>query len=402
MNRTINLSMTEAAGLLEQGVFFDPEANRDFEAFARTVPAKWAVVLLADEEMRPVQLLCVKNLRDCLRRRLGADEPIGPSRRTNYRQIVRNVRWKRVDSSFEADWIYYEAARLLFPKTYQGMVGFRPAWFIHVDPEAAFPRYVKTIDLTPRPGLLLGPVEDKHAAARLIELVEDCFDLCRYYQILVQAPAGRACAYKEMGKCPAPCDGSISIEQYRRLIEWSAAALVDPRDMLRQQTIRMQQAAAELRFETAAKIKAYVDELEQLGAGPFRHVRKLSDFAFVSLQRGPLTGTVQVFLILPGRVEPIASLLPRADRPGEVLRTILTLAETAQPQAVDPAGTERIGVVAHHLFAPSGRGASGGAFIPLSDLSEQRLTRALAEVRKQKPPQETEGEGVIKELQALE
>src|SRR5271163_4646575 len=103
MNRTMNLRMTEAAGLLEQGVTFDPGRDRDFDAFARTVPAKWVVVLLADEQMRPVQLLCVKNLRDCLKRRLGGDEPIGPSRRTNYRQIVRNVRWRRVDSAFEAD-----------------------------------------------------------------------------------------------------------------------------------------------------------------------------------------------------------------------------------------------------------------------------------------------------------
>src|SRR5439155_16195446 len=119
--------------------------------------------------------------------------------------------WRRVDSAFEADVVYLAAARELFPRTYRGMIGFRPAWFVHVNPEHNFPRYVKTIDATTRAGLLLGPLEDKHDAARLIEIIEDSFDLCRYYHVLVEAPNAMACAYTQMGKCPAPCDGSISM-----------------------------------------------------------------------------------------------------------------------------------------------------------------------------------------------
>src|SRR3954451_11165654 len=218
---TIRLGMTESGTIFESRVDFDPAG--DFEAFLRQAPAKWAVYLLTDADGRPVQLLCVKNLRYSLKRRLGpSDENATPSKRVDYRDFVRQVYWRRVDSAFEADWVYYEAARRVFPRTYQGMVGFRPAWFVHVNPEARFPRYTKTTDLTIKSGLLIGPVEDKHAAARLMQLAEDSFDLCRYYQVLVEAPHGRACAYKEMGKCPAPCDGSISMEQYRRLVGWSA------------------------------------------------------------------------------------------------------------------------------------------------------------------------------------
>ena len=62
-----------------------------------------------------------------------------------------------MDSAFEADWLYYEAARALFPQTYRGMAGFRPAWFLHVNPDAAFPRYTKTTDLTTRPACCSAP-----------------------------------------------------------------------------------------------------------------------------------------------------------------------------------------------------------------------------------------------------
>jgi hypothetical protein len=313
--------MPDIATLLDQHTRFDP--NADFEAFLASVPRKWAVYLFADESGQPVQLLCVKNLRYSLKRRLGGDETIGLSKRVNYRELVRIIRWRRVDSTFEADWLYYEAARIVFPQTYRGMVGFRPAWFIHVNPETNFPRYVKTTDLS-RSGVIVGPLADKHAAARLIALVEDILDLCRYYQILIEAPHGRACAYKEMGKCPAPCDGSISMEQYHRMIQWSVDTLIDPAPAMREQQSRMRAAAAELHFEQAAKIKAFAEQLSQFGKGAYRHVRPLRDFQFLSLQPGPRAKTAKVFLISPGRIEEILGLTgAETIRPSQVLASAL-------------------------------------------------------------------------------
>src|SRR4051812_35716476 len=188
---------------------FDPAGS--FEAFLKLAPARWVVYLLADADDQPVQLLCVKNLRYSLKRRLGGAEQVGPTKRVNYRDLIRRVYWRRVDSDLEADSVYLEVARALFPQTYQGMTGFRPAWFIHADAEAKFPNWTKTIDLTTTGGQFVGPVEDKHSAGKLIEEIVDWFDLCRYYNILCDSPKGLPCAYKEMGKCPAPCDGSISM-----------------------------------------------------------------------------------------------------------------------------------------------------------------------------------------------
>ena len=59
----------------DREVLFDPAA--DFEAFIKQAPAKWAVYLFADAEDRPLQLLCVKNLRYSLKRRLQG-ETISP------------------------------------------------------------------------------------------------------------------------------------------------------------------------------------------------------------------------------------------------------------------------------------------------------------------------------------
>jgi len=388
--------MPEIATLLDGHITFDPAG--DFEAFARAAPAKWVVYLMSDADDRPVQLLCVKNLRASLKRRLGGSEQVGPSRRVNYRDLVRYVRYRRVDSAFEADWLYYEIARQVFPQSYQGMVGFRPAWFIHVDPQHNFPRYIKTTDLS-RSGLYIGPLADKHAAARLIQLIEDLFDLCRYYNILVEAPNASACAYKEMGKCPAPCDGSLSMEQYRHLIEWSAKTLVDPADAVRAHKNRMQQAALALKFESAGKIKTYVEQMSQLGNGSYRHARWLKDFVFVSFQHGPRGGTMKVFLILPGHIQEVACVINEPRWPAELLGAILSHCEAARSAAaVDEVGTERIGIVAHHLFSAK---AAHGVFVRLDQLDEKVILKSYRELQRRPAEEPTETEGVMKELQAL-
>jgi hypothetical protein len=278
------------------------------------------------------------------------------------------------------------------------MIGMRPAWFLHVDPDGQFPRYTKTTDLGITTGTLLGPLEDKNVASKLIEDVADWFDLCRYYHILVESPNAKACAYKEMGKCPAPCDGSISMPQYRRMIEWSSRAIVEPKELIREQTNRMQSAAKELRFESAAKIKSYLESLSTLGKGELRHFRRLRDFSFLSLQHGPREGKAKAFLITPGLIEEIAGVPIEPARPSDLMRLALERAAERTTDAVDSIGAERIGVVTHHLFSPK---AAQGVFLPLESLDEKSIVKAFRDLLKQKSQLDVEDEGVTKELQAM-
>lgn len=412
--------MGSLAEIFDRHVAFDPA--HDFDAFLKSVPGKWVVYLMAGANDEPVQLLCVKNLRYSLERRLGTVEPtvekvaeaaeqvidslqaagaaLGLSRKVNYREIVRRVYWTRVDSAFEADAMFLEAARHVFPQTYRGMFGFRPAWFVHANPWATFPRYTKTNEPVKQSGVVLGPIEDKHAAQKLVHLAENLFDLCRDYSILAQSPHGGPCAWRQMNKCVGPCDGSIDLDAYRQLIAFSAAVLAEPDDYIREQRRRMKAAAAELRFEVAEKIKAYIEQLSQLGKGPFRHVRPLERFQYVTLQRGPRAGTAKVFVITPGRIDQIAALLGEPKHIGDLLRQILAAAHEPRDaqEKLDDAGVERIGVVAHHLFQPKAR---QGVFLPIETLDEKSLTKACRDLLTQKPQEDAVGEGVTKELQAL-
>ena len=376
----------------------DVDPNEPIDAMLKSLPAKWVVYLLADANDQPVQLLCVKNLRASIERRLGpAEMQVGPSRKVNYREIVRRIYWRRVDSGLETDAVYLEAARQIFPESYRGMVGFRPAWFVHVNPRTTYPRYTKTIDPTGKTGIYFGPVEDKHAAQKLVHTMESLFDLCRDYSILTQAPTG-PCPWKQMGKCVGPCDGSVSLDAYGELVAFSAAALAEPKQYIEDETRRMQEAAVDLQFETAAKIKERIEQVSQLTKGPNRYVRPLSDFRFLAFQRGPRANTAKVFLITPGQITELVALVAEPQKPAEVLRSALQLAHERTNAPLDDIGVERIGVVAHHLFTAK---AAHGVFLRLTDIDEKSFARAFRDLQKQKLTAESESEGVMKELQAL-
>ncbi len=118
----------------------------------------------------------------------------------------------------------------------------------------------------------------------------------------------------------------------------------------------------------------------------------------MSLQRGPTEGTAKVFLITQASIEEVAGLIDEPRNLSQLLRTILERSEELSAQEMTEAAIERIGLVAHHLFAGK---QPKGAFIKLAELEEKSLERAWRELAKQKAPQEAEGEGVLKELQAM-
>ncbi len=54
------------------------------------------------------------------------------------------------------------------------------------------PRFRKTSNLSDESLAYAGPIRDKNAANRLVESLEELFDLCRYHNTLVQVPHGKA------------------------------------------------------------------------------------------------------------------------------------------------------------------------------------------------------------------
>jgi hypothetical protein len=363
--------LNDLADILPTRIAFD--AVRLDECLAQ-LPARWCVALLCAEDDRPAQLVAFKNLRGTLRRRFTEPPELAgkASKRIDYARLVKSVRFVRVDGMLEMDLAYFRAARAAFPDRWRTLVPQRTAWFVHIDPEERFPDW-QVLEQVESAGVTVGPFLSQTRAGAFIDRARDAFDLCRYPNVLRQSPAGKACAYKEMKKCPAPCDGSIELDAYREQARASGEAARDNASATKSIEAQMKRAAAELAFERASALKSRLQVVQSLvdggpGAPP---IGPVGEFRFVAVEPGPRKGTAKLFSIGPDWIAPVLCL-----RDVDVID--LSLFDHVPRDRIDPLIVpDHLAMVCHHM--QSRRKGTGRLLAP-DGLSKATLAKALREV----------------------
>ena len=193
--------------------------------------------------------------------------------------------------------------RRLAPKDYQKQLGFGPVWFARVGLQERFPRWTPDQYAFKSTGHEIGPFERRAACLRFIELLEDLFDLCRYFDILQQTPNGQPCAYFDMGKCPAPCNGSISLDRYREMMAASLRFAGGAySDRLSELEAEMKRVADGLQFERAGHIRETIRRARKLLDHSGLITQTPEDFRYLIIQRAERFNRVKPFFVDRGRM----------------------------------------------------------------------------------------------------
>ena len=352
----------------------------------KAVPAKRGVFLVVADGDRPVLLASAADIRSRLRHRLSDPQDDQRRKSADLRQIAAGVHWRLTHSHFETDWRFMELARAIWPETYAQLLPRRSVWFVTARTDDPHPHLAATRQVTER-GRHVGPFPSRRSAEAFIEALADAFDLCRCVSLLRRAPNAAACVYKEMGRCPAPCDGSMPMDRYRPAVERAAEFAGGRRGPHRQRlTEEMAAAAADLAFERAGVLKQRLDRLAEFDSVRFSRVRDLRAFRFVMVQRGPTPHQACTFVCDRGAVAdgPVIDHPPDADPLARVLAACDELA--AAHDRITPADCRRMGLVATYLFSDRAR---RGLILPRQELTAARLgeqIEAQAEALKLRPP----------------
>lgn len=201
--------------------------------------------------------------------------------------VVERVRAVALGSALEADLAFLEWGRELTPESYRAAADRWRGWFLRLDPASDVPVWRKT-NLSDcvgaDPATLIGPIPSKDSAARFGRAMDSVFELCREPKLLKQRPNATACGYKEMGLCPAACDGSEPMSAYLgrvgealAMAETGSAAWAAER--LAPIEAAMERASAALEFEHAATLKVRGEALGVMTGRSFRDVTRLDVFA---------------------------------------------------------------------------------------------------------------------------
>ncbi|MEO0629935.1 MAG: UvrB/UvrC motif-containing protein [Planctomycetota bacterium] len=202
-------------------------------------------------------------------------------------------------SSFEADLRFMDVAAEHAPDLARQASARLTVWWLSVDHSRPGDGWTITDEPSENAATsVLGPFLDRTSARRWSEMLDDVFELCRYPAELRKAPAGTACAYHEMGRCPAACNGSEPMSAYadrlRQAVCFDASGIEQRAGELRES---MQRASAEADFERAAAVRDRLDALPSPDERWVRAVGAITDLDIIAVvppRRGSVVELLRV------------------------------------------------------------------------------------------------------------
>jgi DNA polymerase-3 subunit epsilon len=215
--------------------------------------------------------------------------------------------------------------------------------------QEAFPRLSVVRAVREDGATYFGPFHRRQAAEDVVLALYDGFPIRQCTPRLSATALVSACALAGMGRCAAPCDGTISRDDYSDIVERVRDALSsDARPALLGVRDRMTRLVGEQRFEEAATIRRRLETLTSTGRR-FHRIRSLAACPeIVAARKEGLDWEIHV--IRYGRLAGAGVSTPR-EVPQAVARAVRATAETVAkpPDPLPAAGVEETEQIADWL-----------------------------------------------------
>jgi len=174
--------------------------------------------------------------------------------------------------------------------------------YIRLSVQEDYARLTVTRRMLPDGARYFGPYTNSRAVRTVLELLRKIFPyiLCKRE---ITGRDKRACLYYHIGRCPGPCIGAISREQYAGLTEQIALFLEGRQGQILESLKRRMAAAAEaLDFEQAAMLRDQVAAVESVIERQRVVSTSLSDQDIIAFAREDGQACVQVFFVRDGKL----------------------------------------------------------------------------------------------------
>jgi DNA polymerase-3 subunit epsilon len=185
----------------------------------------------------------------------------------------------------------------------------------------------------------LGPFASKKTAEKCLAALHDTFPVRQCSDRLGREPSRAACVLAEMGRCLAPCDGSVDTTTYAAVVRQLRDTLLRrPDDVVEAINVRMAALAADERFEEAGvhrdRLSAFVR-----AASRTQRLTALTRCAEVVAARREDDGRWAVHVVRFGRLAAAGTIPPGADAHQFVLELRASAETVATAPGPVPAAT---------------------------------------------------------------
>jgi excinuclease ABC subunit C len=269
-----------------------------------TIPDQPGVYKFRDERRRVIYVGKAKSLRQRLNSYFGS----GPDLHPRTRQMVTSaasVEWTVVSTEVEALQLEYSWIKEFDPRFNVRYRDDKSYPSLAVTLYEEFPR-LQVMRGAKRKGVrYFGPYAHAWAIRETLDLLLRVFPArtCSAGVFKRAHQVGRPCLLGYIGKCSAPCVGRVTAEEHRQIVEDFCDFMAGKTDqMIRRLERQMAQAADELEFERAARLRDDIGALRRAMEKQAVVFGDGTDADVVAFAQDQLEAAVLVFHVRGGRV----------------------------------------------------------------------------------------------------
>jgi excinuclease ABC subunit C len=218
---------------------------------------------------------------------------------------AETVEWIEVRNEVEALMLEYSLIKLHRPRFNIRLRDDKSYPFLAVTMDEQFPRALVMRGRKRKGTRYFGPYAHAYAIRETLDLLLRSFPVrtCSPGKFNEHQRLGRPCLLFHIEKCSGPCVGEIDEMPYRQLVHELCEFLDgDTDDILKRLEAEMKQAASELEYERAARLRDRLVSVQRAVEKQQMVADRNEDIDVIGLADDELEAAVQVFFVRKGRV----------------------------------------------------------------------------------------------------
>lgn len=302
-------------------------AEFNIEEELKKLPGKPGVYIMHDAEDTIIYVGKAISLKNRVRQYFQSSRNKGPKIEKMVTHIAR-FEYIVTDSELEALVLECNLIKEHSPKYNTMLKDDKTYPFIKVTVQEPYPRILFSREMKKDKAKYFGPYTSAGAVKESIELIRKLYQIRTCNKVLPRDQGkDRPCLYYHMKQCKAPCQGYVSVDEYREQVRGVLDFLNgDYQKMVRQLKEQMQQASMELRFEEAASLRDTIRDIERIGERQKITGSSGEDKDIIALDHDGTDAVAQVFFVRDGKMigrEHFYLKVNVWDRPEEILQSFI-------------------------------------------------------------------------------
>lgn len=282
--------------------------NESLAATLKKLPNKSGVYHYFDSEGRLLYIGKAKNLKNRIKSyfRFTPNLSVAPNLSARISQMVSQIasmRYIVVENENDALILENSLIKQLKPKYNILLRDDKTYPYLCVDISEDYPRILLTRKVFKSQSIhYFGPYSS--GGRDLLDSLYETFPLAQKESCL---RGKKACLFYQIKRCLAPCEGKISKEDYRKILEQALECIQNPKKILAILDKKMQFLSENLRFEEAMVLRDRIAKIKQISPLSGVDFARMEDLDIFALEIEGNKGVLVKFFVRGGRVVSSAS-----------------------------------------------------------------------------------------------